>query len=669
MNSVSLGDGLITMHFEDAAQPIFLEKKGKDYVYYGEKNDYPDYLLYLYNNSAKHSAIINGKVDYVCGKGWSFNKEGIAPEAQTKATAFLTRVNKNGESLDEVTGKATVDVEIFNGTYLQVTWSNVETIADIFHVDYTKVRSNKDNSKFYVSDEWVKYNPDGTYKVNNNPKYETYDAFNPDKKSGTQILYVKKYHPGIDIYTLPSYRGSITWIEVDIEIGNYHLNNVKSGFFANKLINFNNGKPQPEEQRVIERLFDSKFGGVRGKKYMLSFNADSTKAATVEDLSVAESDKLFEQLNLTTQQEIFTGHRITSPMLFGIKTEGQLGGRSELRDAYEAFQNTYVNGQQQWQEKIANMLAKYAGVSVPLFIQRTEPISFEFSEAVQAQNMTKDEIREKMGMAPEQKKEATAAQDTINAINSLSPLVANKVLENLTSDELRALIGLPPAAPGAIPGTVPGAAPTQFSAEDDELDAQVFAEFGQDRAGFKIVKSKKILFTSDQAEQAHFADESADISKLQAEVLDLLIKDSLISPELIAKTLNTETALVKKAIETLAKEELIKVTERKVRDQVVIERKPVKEAKNILKQKQPATRSVQVMYSYEGPKDSRNRPFCAKLLELDRLYSRKDIEAISARLGYSVWARRGGWYHNPTTGKNQPFCRHSWVSNVVVKEQ
>lgn len=665
MNSVSLGNGMITMHFEDAAQPVFLEKKGKDYVYYGEKNDYPDYLLYLFNNSAKHSAIVNGKVDYVCGKGWGYEKTEGA-EDDVKADAFIISANKDGEDLNEVSMKAELDIEIFNGAYLQITWNKLKQIADIYHVDYTQVRSNKDNSEFYVSDEWVKYNPDGSYKTNNNPKFERFPAFDPKNPKGTQILYVKKYHPGIDIYTLPTYRGSITWIEVDIEIGNYHLNNVKGGFFANKLINFNNGKPSEEEQAKIEKLVASKFSGVRGRKWMLSFNADATKAATVEDMNVAESDKLFDQLNKTTQQEVFAGHRITSPMLFGIKTEGQLGGRTEIREAFELFQNTYVNGRQQWLEKVFNMLAGYAGVKVPLTIQRTEPIASEFSEATQAQAMTQDEIREKMGMPAVEKKENDQAQATINAINSLSPLVANKVLESMTPDEIRALAGLPPAIPGSIPTP---AQSSQFSAADDEMDAEAFAEFGTERKGLDPVSKKKVMFIDDQQEELHFAAEVDELTKIQADVLDLLTKDPLTTSEVIAKAIKSDVDYVNKVIRTLEDDGLIKVTEKKKQGETILERKPVKEAKKLLTENKPATKSVQIMYSYEGPQDSRNRPFCAKMLELDRLYTRKDIEAISNRLGYSVWARRGGWYTLPGTNEHRPFCRHSWFSNVVVKQR
>lgn len=617
MESKELGNGIVMLQFEDAAQPVFVEKKGKPYVYYGEKNDYPQYLLYLYNNSAKHSAIINGKVDYVCGKGWV-----AEDESSLQAKDFIQRANAKGESLNEVGEKVSLDLEIFNGAYIQVVWSRGGTLASVYHVDYSSVRSNADNSKFFVADDWVIYNPDGSYKMNNRVEPKEFSAFNPSVRKGTQILYVKKYHPGIDIYTLPTYRGSITWIEVDIEIGNYHLNNVKGGFFANKLINFNNGKPTAEEQEKIEKLFDKKFGGVRGRKYMLAFNADTTKAATVVDLSISESDKIFDQLNKTSQQEIFTGHRITSPMLFGIKTEGQLGGRTEIRESSELFQNTYVNGRQQWLEKVFNMLARYKGVVTPITIQRTEPIAFEFSEAVLSEVMSKDEIREKIGMAP--------------LVQPVQP---------------------------SVPST------SQFSAQEDARDVEVFAEFGVTRDAVKVVRSKKVLFTSDDDERTHFAAEADDLSNIQAKVLDILVKDPLATPEIIAKALAVKVSEVNTAITALEDMEVIKPKQVKRQGETVTERKPVKGAAKIIREQQPTTRSIEVLYSYEGPKDDKNRPFCARMLELDRLYSRKEIEQISSRLGYSVWTRRGGWYTIPGTNEHRPYCRHTWMSNVVVKQK
>lgn len=598
IKELKIADNISILKFEDAAQPVFKEVKGKPYIYYGQKNDYPDYLLYLYNNSSKHSAIINGKRDYIVGKGF-------IPENENDQAAkdWIAVCNQRGESLNDVLEKLELDIELFEGGYLNIVWNRQGKIASIYHVDFSKVRSNEDNTKFFVSDEWVCYKDDGTYTMNTRPDFKEFDAFNPRARTGSVILYCKKYHPGIKTYTLPTYRGSITWIDIDVEIGAYHLNNVKGGFFANKIINLNNGIPGNEEKKTIEAQWMRKFGGVRGQKWILSFNVDPAKATTVTDLSIAESDKLFDLLNKTTQGEIFTGHRITSPMLFGVKTEGQLGGRNELREASELFQNTYVNGRQQWIEKIFNMLAPYAGVSGKVVIQRTEPISFEFSENVQAQAMTRDEIRERLG--------------------------------------------LPPIAAPAVSST------SQFSAADDAIDADIFSSFGMSRDEMRVLRSKQVLFQSDDDERAYFKTTTEELTDLQQRVIDAVNAGSRTAYD-VANKLKVGIEDIRVAIDTLVDEGLMSVDNKgklSVRSTTTGDRK-----------------SVEIMYSYEGPKDNRNRPFCARMLELDRLYSRKDIEAISERLGYSVWTRRGGWYTIPGTNEHRPYCRHSWQANVVVKK-
>lgn len=668
--------GFKIIQFQDASQPVFQEKKGQPYIMYGEKNDYPNYLLYLFNNSAKHSAIINGKVDYIIGKGWSYEKEGTPPDQQAILDAFIKKVNAKGESLKAVMGKLAVDLELFNGGYLNIVWNVKQEIASIYHLDYTTVRSNKDNTEFYVSDEWVKYDKTGTYKQNQNPDYKNFCAYNEDNKEGSQILYVKNYHPGIDIYTLPNYRGSITWLEVDVEIGAYHLNNVKGGFFANKLINFNNGTPTAEGQAVIEKMFTDRYAGTRARKFILAFNNDSTRAATVTDLNVSESDKIFDLLNKTGQQEIFTGHRITSPILFGIKTEGQLGGRSEIRDSYEIFKNTYVNGRQQTLEEVINMLSANNGITTPLLIQPTEPISFEFSEATQAQNMSKDEIREKMGLAPVEDAKNSAATDLINALNSLSPLVANKVLENLTSDEIRGVVGLAPAPPGTLPtasGSPAQPAPVQQAhqfnkqeLEEDEKILAMFARVGKPRGEHLILKSKKVRFESNKDEELHFAGEQKDIQVIQQQILELIKKDPLVTMQVLSDALKVDIDTVTAAVADLVDRKLLSVNDKIVDGEKIAERTPAKDAVKKVSVGLPEVKSISVKYSYDGPEDRRNRPFCAKMMALDRLYTRREIEQISGHLGFSVWARRGGWYTDPVTNEHRPYCRHSWVSHVVV---
>ncbi|GEP95571.1 hypothetical protein [Chitinophaga cymbidii] len=603
--------------FEDESQPSFVEKKGKPYIYYGKKNDYPQYLLYLYNNSSKHMALVNGKVNYIMGKGWSFDKN--LPD-QSKIKAFVDSANSDGENLFEVSEKCALDMEIFNGAYVQIEWGKNGEIASIYHVDYSTVRSNKDNSMFFVSDEWVTEKSDGTIVTNSRPKFEEFHAYNPKNTSGTQILYIKKYHPGVDTYTLPTYRGSNTWIEIDIEIGNYHLSNVKGGFFANKLINLNNGLPSEEEKQKTESMFKKKFSGVTGQRFVICYNDTPEGAATVQDLSISESDKIFDLLNKTAQQEILTGHNVVSPMLFGIKTEGQLGGNNELRTAYEIFQNTYVSKKQQWIERTINMIAAKAGITSPnpLQILPTEPVSYQFTEATLARVMTDDEIRERAGLPPRS------------------------------------------VAPGAT---------QQFTGSEDEKDADVFAGFGYDRTKYEVIKSSQVTFMNDDDEMEHFASTMGAITSIQEQILAILKKDPLTTQQALSDSLGESLEMINEAIYDLVYNELLEVKKEVKDGETLVRRQPINNADELIKNIEPENRSIQVLYSYEGPKDDKNRPFCKRLLELNRLYSRADIEKISTRLQYSVWTRRGGWYTIPGTNTHRPYCRHSWKSNVVVKRR
>jgi len=164
--------------FDQVPLPIYKEVKGKDWIYYGERNDYPNYLLRIYNNSAKHNAIVTGKVDYICGNGWNVKAED--PMDKAKAYGMINKVNSSDESLNELTKKLTTDITIFGGYYLQVIWTKATgEIAELYHVDYYKVRTNADNSEFYVSDNWIKND-----NVNPRPDYEAFPAFDPNNRTG-----------------------------------------------------------------------------------------------------------------------------------------------------------------------------------------------------------------------------------------------------------------------------------------------------------------------------------------------------------------------------------------------------------------------------------------------------------------------------------------------------
>jgi DNA-binding MarR family transcriptional regulator len=659
--------------FDQVPLPVYKEVKGKEYVYYGEKNDYPNYLLRIYNNSAKNNAIITGKVDYICGNGWTVKAEDEMQKA--KAFGLIDRINTKEESLNELTKKLVTDLSIFGGYYLQVIWTKgTGEIAELYHVDYYKVRTNLDNSEFYVSDNWIKND-----NVNPRPDFETYPAFDPNNTTGTQILYFKEYRAGANTYSLPDYRGAISYIELDISIGEYHLNTINNGMFSSKLINLNGGKVSQEEEDRIERQFKDKFSGSKNAgKFMLAFNDSKENEPSIVDLSGTELDKHFDLLNKTVQQEIFTGHKVTSPMLFGVKTEGQLGGRAELREASELFQNTYVNAKQQSLEEVVNYLLKFNDIVAELEIKKTEPISFQFSEQIISTNMTQDEIREKLGLAPIEKKESQGAQDIINSLNSLSPLIATKVVESMDVNELRGLIGLPMKTEIVTPENINQEPAAAFSdhlhleCSISEHDADILKKFegkGVSKDKFKVIESSKMHFSSmeDFIKQDLFAEYL--LNEVQKKILTQIQRNDAVTIPQIAKAVGIDEASVISRINTLIDDQVLV---EKISREGLITRSVTRTGEAAIKRLQPVT-SFKVLYSYEERPNvpeakSGSRPLCEKLYGSGLFFTREEIQNISNQLGYSVFQLCGGWYTNPNTGRRTPYCRHEWKRNVVVEK-
>jgi hypothetical protein len=660
--------------FDQVPLPVYKEVKGKEYVYYGEKNDYPNYLLRIYNNSAKNNAIITGKVDYICGNGWTVKAEDEMQKA--KAFGLIDRINTKEESLNELTKKLVTDLSIFGGYYLQVIWTKgTGEIAELYHVDYYKVRTNLDNSEFYVSDNWIKND-----NVNPRPDFETYPAFDPNNTTGTQILYFKEYRAGANTYSLPDYRGAISYIELDISIGEYHLNTINNGMFSSKLINLNGGKVSQEEEDRIERQFKDKFSGSKNAgKFMLAFNDSKENEPSIVDLSGTELDKHFDLLNKTVQQEIFTGHKVTSPMLFGVKTEGQLGGRAELREASELFQNTYVNAKQQSLEEVVNYLLKFNDIVAELEIKKTEPIAFQFSEQIISTNMTQDEIREKLGLAPIEKKESQGSQDIINSLNSLSPLIATKVVESMDINELRSLIGLPTKVEIVTPeniGQEPAAAFSDhlhLECSISEHDADILKKFegkGVSKDKFKVIESSKMHFSSmeDFIKQDLFAE--YQLNDVQKKIINQIKRNDAVTIPQIAKAVGIDEASVISRINTLIDDQVLV---EKISREGLITRSVTRTGEAAIKRLEPVT-SFKVLYSYELrpnipdlKEGSQSRPLCAELIKRNLFFTREEIQNLSNQLGYSVFQLCGGWYTRPGTNIRTPYCRHEWKRNVVVE--
>lgn len=617
-----MSNQLTVLAFAEARQPEYKEKKGEGggYIEFGFKNDYPNYLNDLFNKSAKHNAIIKGKVNYITGNGFK-----IVGDSDPIAEQFIASANQS-ESLTEILRKTSTDIEIFGGAYLQVIWSQAGgNLAEIYHLDYTKVRSNEDNTQFWYSENWK----------DNKYKREVYNAFNTQIRTGSQILYLKEYRPNLNAYALPGYFGALNYIESDIEISKHVLGNAQTGFSASKLITLPNGEPTDDEKRTIERKFTDRFTGSDGKKFILSFTNDASRKPIVDDLGASDITKEdFQNVDKLIQQNLYAGHQITAPDLFGIATPGQLGTRQQMRDSYEIFQNTYVNDKQIYLEQVFTELAKLKGASSTLQIIPVEPIGIDFSENVILSVAPKEWILEKLGI------DMTKYQPIPEATQQMeeAEIVETKM---------------------------------QFS---DDLIIDLFANCGESKEDYSIFKSREVFSSvaneSEEQMNLEFAEQA--LTTLEANILDLIQKDKRVTAEVIAGVTKTDLQIVQRVLQGLETKGILKSKE----SRGIIERtlpRPLSE----LQAPKAQTTSFMIRYSYEWrtdiPSDQRNtsdhpsRQFCARLMALDRLYSRAEIEAISARLGYSVFDRRGGWWTMPN-GEHSPSCRHRWYAQTVIKK-
>jgi hypothetical protein len=256
---------------------------------------------------------------------------------------------------------------------LKTVYDNGGKISEIYHLPFQNVRKTKEGN-FAYSEDWAnKYS---------RVKPVIYAPFDPEAEGRTvQVFEYNEYRPDTYQYPLPGYLGSINYIETDIRISQYHLSAISNGMFPSKLIQFFNGEPNEEGKKKLENHWNAKFSGSENAgKVLLMFNTDPTKAVQISDLSATDLDKQFTILNETVQQEVFSGHGITTPSLFGIMTAGKLGESTQLKEGFEIFKNTYVDGKQISFEESLNFITSFMGVKGKYKLKPLDPIGFQLSE-------------------------------------------------------------------------------------------------------------------------------------------------------------------------------------------------------------------------------------------------------------------------------------------------
>ena len=297
---------------------------GKGYVSWGDDNNYSGYLNNLYNNVSKLKSLVDSSTDYVCGDG----SECLVP-------GFEKEVNPKHETFEDILKNLVRDYFIYGGFAVQVVRNALGEIADLYNVDYSCVRVNKDKTVAYYSEEYAK-------KYARSNKTIRYPIWSDVAKDDVSIFYYSNSSV-LNVYPTPVYGAAIRACEIQMKIDKFHLSAISNNFVPSYLISMNNGMPTVEQKEEIEKMISEKFANPdNAGNFLLSFANSKDNALTVSKIDTNDFSEKYKAASDRSRQELFSAFRC-SPLLVGVVGDVNTGfSTSEFADSFKIYNRTMI---------------------------------------------------------------------------------------------------------------------------------------------------------------------------------------------------------------------------------------------------------------------------------------------------------------------------------------
>lgn len=364
--------------------PVIQENKKNDFIEYGSDNNYFQYLIDRYLYSATNNAIITGVTNMIYGKGIDALDSNKKPNEYAQMRSII-----KGDMLKKVA----LERKMLGMAAMQVVMEKGK-VKTLDHFPMHTLRAEKCNDKGEI-EAWYYY-PDWTKKKPSEaPK--RIPAFGFGNGNEVEIYVIKPYVSGFHYYTPIDYSGALPYSVLEEEISDYLINDVQNGFSGTKVINFNNGIPTEEMRDQIKRDVLGKLTGARGEKVIVAFNANAESKTTVEDIPLNDAPAHYDYLSKECFEKLIVGHRVTSPMLLGIReTGGGLGNNAdEIKTATLLFDNIVIKP---YQLEIIDALDEVLAVNeikLKLYFRTIQPLEFVDASGMNAET-TEEETGVKM---------------------------------------------------------------------------------------------------------------------------------------------------------------------------------------------------------------------------------------------------------------------------------
>ncbi len=359
-------------------RPQISEDKQREWVNYGDDNNYYQYLIDLYTNSTTNNAIINGIANMIYGKGIDALNNSQKPNEYAAMRSIVS---------DHCLRKVCLDLKLLGEGSFQVLYQDSKVIK-AEHFPRQTLRPEKCNEDgkieaYYYAADWTKVKP--------NDKPQRIASFGFGNGKEPEIKICKRYVSGYDYICPVDYQGGLAYAELESEISDYLINDVQNNFSGTKIVNFNNGSPDVNQQLQIKNDVMRKLTGARGEKVIIAFNNNAESKTTVDDIPLNDAPAHYEYLSNECSNKLIVAHRVTSPLLLGIRNDSNgLGSNAdEIKTAALLFDNITIKPYQDLLVDSIDDILAVNDISLKLYFKTLQPLSF-----IEPDNLVTDEARE-----------------------------------------------------------------------------------------------------------------------------------------------------------------------------------------------------------------------------------------------------------------------------------
>ena len=424
-------DDIISVSLSQYTTPCITENKQGDYVEYGEDNDYFNYLIERVTGSTTNGAIVNGISNLIYGKGLSAtNAEGDNVAEWTKVMTLFRPSDLR---------KVIYDRKALGMAAFQVIYDK-DKVVGVEHFPIQTLRPEKKNDKGEI-EVWY-YHPNWVEKKRNEDP-EPIAAFGFGNGKEPEIYIWQDYMSGHEYFTPPDYIGAVPYALLEAEIADYLINDTQNGFSPTTIVNYNNGVPEDQDKRrKLAYEGERKITGSKGKKVIISFNDDKESATTIDSIPLNDAPQHYEYLSKECFNKLIVGHRVTSPMLLGIR-DGQSGlgnNADEIKNATLLFENIVIRV---YQNQLIDCIKEIYPTNLDLYFKTIQPLEFMQVDEPLSEDEEEKQTGVELSKVDERIIDTIIADDLVSKGEELSDeweLVDDRDVDDDLEDEMDELV-------------------------------------------------------------------------------------------------------------------------------------------------------------------------------------------------------------------------------------